>query len=56
VVLISLVLTFLIDPWWLSLAAFIAFNAVQSAFSDFCLVEYLVLKLRRPSARERTHT
>ena len=45
-VLLSLVLTLLFNPWWLTLAAFVGVNLVQSALSEFCLVEVLLLKLR----------
>lgn len=45
VVLLSLALTYLLDPWWLTLAAFVGFNSIQSAFSDFCIVKYFFRKL-----------
>lgn len=44
--LISLGLTYVVDPWWLTLGAFVGFNAFQSAFSGFCLVGHLFYWIR----------
>lgn len=38
-VLLSLILTLLTNPWWLTLACFVALNLVQSAFTGFCALE-----------------
>jgi hypothetical protein len=36
VLLISLVLTWLVSPYWLLLTAFVGFNMIQAAFTGFC--------------------
>jgi hypothetical protein len=38
-VAISLVLGYLVAPAWLLLAAFVALNLIQSAFTGFCPAE-----------------
>ncbi len=35
-VLISVLLTWLVSPWWLLLGAFVGVNLIQSAFTGFC--------------------
>ena len=45
-VLLSLALTWLFNPWWLTLAAFVGVNLIQSEFTGFCLTEYTLCKLR----------
>lgn len=34
--LISLVLTWLVSPYWLILTGFVGFNMIQAAFTGFC--------------------
>ena len=43
-ILLSLVLAFLVSPYWLSLAAITGLNLSQSAFTGFCPVSYVVKK------------
>lgn len=50
-VLLSLALTLLVNPWWLSLACFVALNLVQSAFTGFCALESLIRQLGWGAAR-----
>lgn len=49
-VLLSLALTYYFNPWWLTLAAFVAVNLIQSAFTGFCPAEIILRKLRRDPA------
>lgn len=35
-VLVSLVLAYLVNPWWLLLAGFVGLNQLQAAFTGFC--------------------
>lgn len=44
-VLLSLVLSQLVSPWWLLLAAFVGVNLIQSAFTGFCPAENILRKL-----------
>lgn len=44
-VLISVVLSQLVSPWWLVLAAFVGVNLIQSAFTGFCPAETILKKL-----------
>ncbi len=44
-VLSSLLLSQLISPWWLLLAAFVGVNLIQSAFTGFCPAENFLRKL-----------
>lgn len=44
-VLLSLVLAHFVSPWWLLLAAFVALNLIQSAFTSFCPAENILRKL-----------
>ena len=45
-ILLSLVLAYFVSPLWLALAAIIALNLSQSAFTGFCPFEYVLRKLR----------
>lgn len=36
VVLLGIVLSILISPWWLALSAFAGLNMIQAAFTGFC--------------------
>ena len=44
-VLASLGLALAVSPWWLLLAAFVGVNLVQSAFTGFCPLPFLLKKL-----------
>lgn len=44
-VLLSLLLSQLVSPWWLLLATFVGFNLIQSAFTGFCPAEIILRKL-----------
>ena len=44
VVLISLVLSQLVSPWWLLLTAFVGLNLLQASFTGFCP---LAMRLRK---------
>ena len=44
-VLISLALANLVNPWWLLLAAFVGFNLFQSALTGFCPAEMIFRKI-----------
>ena len=36
VVLLSVTLSLLVNPWWLALAVFAGLNMIQAAFTGFC--------------------
>jgi DUF2892 family protein len=44
-VLVSLVLSHFISPYWLFLAAFVGLNLLQSAFTGFCPLAIVLRKL-----------
>ena len=44
-VLTSLLLAWLVSPWWLILAAFVGVNLIQSSFTRFCPAEMIIAKL-----------
>lgn len=44
-VLLSLALSQLVNPWWLLLAAFVGINLIQSSFTGFCPAEMILGKL-----------
>jgi hypothetical protein len=44
-VLLSLLLSVLVSPWWLLLAAFVGLNMFQSAFTGFCPLAIILKKL-----------
>lgn len=44
-VLTSLLLAWLVSPWWLILAAFVGVNLVQSSFTRFCPAEMIISRL-----------
>lgn len=44
-VLLSLLLSYLVSPWWLVLAGFVGLNLFQSAFTGFCPLAILLKKL-----------
>lgn len=51
-VLLSIVLSSLLNHWWLLLAAFVGLNLIQSAFTGWCLMSNL-LPLVSKDARHR---
>ncbi len=44
-VLVSLLLSWLVSPYWLVLAGFVALNVVQSSFTGFCPLAILLKRL-----------
>ena len=44
-VLLSVALTYFVDENWLWFGVFIGVNLIQSAFSKWCLLETILLKL-----------
>lgn len=44
-VLISIVLSLTVSPWWLLLTGFVGANLLQSAFSGFCPLAWLLARL-----------
>ena len=51
-VLISLTLSQLHNPWWLLLAAFVGVNLIQSSFTGFCPAETIFEKLSSPTPKK----
>ena len=43
-ILTSLLMYYLVSPYWLLLAAFVGFNLVQSSFTRFCPAEIVFKK------------
>jgi len=52
-VAISLLLGYVITPAWLLLAAFVALNLIQSAFTGFCPAEKFLAPRRSDDGRSR---
>jgi hypothetical protein len=46
-ILISLLLAHYFSPNWLFFTAFVGLNLLQSAFTRFCLLERLLIRLQR---------
>lgn len=44
-ILVSIVLTQLVSPWWWLLTAFIGINLLQSAFTGFCPAAMIMRRL-----------
>ena len=44
-ILLSLVLSYLLSPYWLLLAAFVGLNMFQAAFTGFCPLAMILKKL-----------
>jgi len=42
---VSLVLSQLVSPWWLLLAAFVSLNLIQSSFTGVCPAEKVLRRL-----------
>jgi hypothetical protein len=50
-ILVSLVLSYFVSPYWLALAAFVGLNLFQSAFTGFCPLAIILKKFGyRPGA------
>ncbi len=47
-VLLSLVLGYIYSPYWHLFTAFVGLNLVQSAFTDWCLMEKILARLGVP--------
>ncbi len=52
-ILISVVLTVFVSPYWLILTAFVGLNLLQSAFTKFCPLE-CALKDRKPEKQAKS--
>jgi hypothetical protein len=50
----SLVLYYLVSPWYLLLAAFVSFNLIQSSFTGFCPAEMIFKKVLPNRATQPT--
>lgn len=46
-ILITLILAWLVSPYWLLFTAFVGINLVQSAFTGFCPMENILEKVFR---------
>ncbi|MGD9822904.1 YgaP family membrane protein [Desulfobacter sp.] len=44
-ILITLILAWLVSPYWLLFTAFVGINLVQSAFTGFCPMENILEKV-----------
>jgi hypothetical protein len=44
-IILSLVLSYFISPYWLTLAGFVGVNLLQSAFTGFCPLALILKKL-----------
>ena len=44
-VLLSIVLSYYVSPYWLLLAAFVGLNLLQSSFTGFCPLAMILKKL-----------
>lgn len=49
IVLLSVVLTYYVSPWWLLLAAFAGANMVQASITGFCPAAMIFRKIGCPS-------
>jgi hypothetical protein len=57
-VLLSLLLAWLVSPWWLALATFVGLNLFQSSFTGFCPAEMVFRRIearRNVKAATATH-
>ena len=45
VLLVSLLLTYFVSPYFVWLSAFVGFNLIQSAFTGFCPAAFVFRKL-----------
>jgi hypothetical protein len=44
-IILSLVLSYFVSPYWLSLAAFVGVNLFQAAFTGFCPLALILKKI-----------
>jgi len=49
-ILISLLLSQTVSPWWLLLIAFVGLNLLQSAFTDWCLLARILRRAGVPES------
>jgi len=42
---VSLILTYLVSPWWQLLAVFVSLNLIQSSFTGLCPAEWILRRL-----------
>ena len=57
IVLVSVLLTTLVSPWWLLLTTFVGLNLFQSSLTGFCPAESILSRaLGRPSACSKALT
>ena len=49
VLLVSLLLTYFVSPYFVWLTAFVGFNLIQSAFTGFCPLAIILKKLGKQS-------
>ena len=47
IVLLSVILTLTVSPYWLILTSFVGVNLIQSAFTGFCPAETILRKVFR---------
>lgn len=47
IVLLSVILTLTVSPYWLILTSFVGVNLIQSAFTGFCPAEIILRKVFR---------
>jgi hypothetical protein len=52
-VLVGLVLGFFVNQWWFLLPAFVGFNLFQTAFTGFCPLEKILIKVGVGSGAKR---
>ena len=50
-ILISVILTIFVSPWWLAFTAFIGANMLQSAFTRFCPMDMIIARTKLPATR-----
>jgi hypothetical protein len=44
VILVSVLLTLLLNPWWIALTAFVGLNLLQSAFTNWCPMTWILAR------------
>jgi len=54
-VLVSVVLGAFVHPYWLFFTGFVGVNLMQSAFTGFCLMEKILMKLHVAGPTEHGH-
>ena len=54
-VLLSVLLAYVVSPWWLLLAVLVGLNLIQSAFTGFCPAEMILRRLGVGRAGEAPH-